>query len=119
MCCGLLLGRRDANTLWCPSTVLGDPNQQQYLQQQQFQMQQLMANSGGVPFGSERLAYSTPGSPLERRPEPIEVIGSAENLVGRVSVVLVAQWCGVMVMVRPHQGTRQTSPFGPIYLSAS
>jgi len=36
--------------------------------------------------GSERLAQSMPGSPADRRPNFAEVIGSAESLVGRVSV---------------------------------
>lgn len=43
---------------------------------------------GGGSNGSiatERLSYSLPGSPADRRPNFPEVIGSAESLVGRVS----------------------------------
>lgn len=37
-------------------------------------------------IGAERLVQSTPGSPQDRRPNSFEVIGSAESLVGRVSI---------------------------------
>lgn len=37
-------------------------------------------------IGTERLVQSTPGSPQDRRPNSFEVIGSAESLVGRVSL---------------------------------
>lgn len=49
----------------------------------QYQQQHHQPPIGGP--GNERLVQSTPGSPQDRRPNSIEVIGSAESLVGRVS----------------------------------
>jgi len=37
--------------------------------------------------GAERLSHSLPGSPADRKPN-FEVIGSAESLVGRVSLLV-------------------------------
>lgn len=51
--------------LWSVSVVSGEPNGH---------------------AGSMRLAHSLPGSPADRRPNSFEVIGSAESLVGRVSI---------------------------------
>lgn len=59
-------------------------------------------NNGGISGGnvmsndktntSDRLVQSTPGSPQEHnRPHSFEVIGSAESLVGRVSINLIKQ----------------------------
>lgn len=39
--------------------------------------------------GAERLSHSLPGSPADRKPN-FEVIGSAESLVGRVSILQIS-----------------------------
>lgn len=41
-------------------------------------------------YSTQRLVQSTPGSPQEHgRPNSFEVVGSAESLVGRVSVLIM------------------------------
>lgn len=37
-------------------------------------------------LATDRLSHSLPGSPADRRPNFPEVVGSAESLVGRVSI---------------------------------
>lgn len=44
------------------------------------------AGESNGSLGTERLSHSLPGSPADRRPNFPEVVGSAESLVGRVSV---------------------------------
>lgn len=56
-----------------------------FYQSQQTTRAALTAEQNGN-IGAERLVQSTPGSPQDRRPNSFEVIGSAESLVGRVSI---------------------------------
>lgn len=42
--------------------------------------------------GAERLSHSLPGSPSDKKPN-FEVIGSAENLVGRVMTKIILNQC--------------------------
>lgn len=44
------------------------------------------AGESNGSLGTERLSHSLPGSPADRRPTFPEVVGSAESLVGRVSI---------------------------------
>lgn len=46
--------------------------------------------NGAIPL--TRLSYSVPGSPVEDRLNGAEVIGSAESLVGRVSIIIIIKW---------------------------
>lgn len=51
------------------------------------------AGESNGSLGTERLSHSLPGSPADRRPNFPEVVGSAESLVGRVSVEWFCATC--------------------------
>lgn len=57
------------------------------------------AGESNGSLGTERLSHSLPGSPADRRPNFPEVVGSAESLVGRVSV----EWfCAACITYHSH-----------------